>query len=680
MPAEQTRAFPPANRTKVSCYFFSKKKTFLAFLLFPVAVTAQTNPDSPENLTVTATRVPTQVQNLAAGVTVIDRKTIEERGYVTLVDALGAVPGVRVVQSGGPGAQTSVFIRGTNSNHVLVLRDGIPINDPSDPGGAFNFGIDTLEDVERIEVVRGAMSSLYGSGAIGGVINLITRHGSGSPHGHLLLAGGSPSQLLAQGDVAGGFGIYDYAANVEGFSTRGFDQTPQRQTPIYTGEVDGDRSKQAQLELGATPFQDTRFSLLLRARDAKYGFDEPDFDAGNATGYDASLFGRIGVTTKLLDRAWDSSLFLTGLQNDRESVVRFDPKDIFNEEQAFDRYHGRRANVQWNNTVHMPDRAAFIASAITFGYEHAADRLDSKNDDAFFGSPGEEGAVRAHADSEAGYLGLQTTALSRLALTGQLREDATTIAGDAFTYRVGGVLDVAELLSHIKASYGTSFRAPALNDRYGKDFSFGGFYFGNPSLKPERGQGYEAGITTDLPSVVPGHVSVSATWFHDRITDLIELAEIPGSFNSTVENVARARTQGVEATLTLHVQNWLQADLTYTYTDARNTGSGALLVRRPYNQGSANLRISPIAALIVAPQLVYVGSSQDFLVNDDGSFPLAPGLTKQGTIFNLNVTYKLAPHVELFAWGKNLNNSHFEPANGYQTSGASFLAGTRVGF
>jgi vitamin B12 transporter len=656
-------------------------KLIAAAAVLPCVVHAQANPDSPENIVVTATRVPSAVANLPAGVTVIDRKTIEERGYVSLVDALSAVPGLRVVQSGGPGAQTSVFIRGSNSNHVLVLRDGVPINDPSDPGGAFNFGVDTLQDVERIEIVRGALSSLYGSGAIGGVINLITRRGRGAPHGHITLAGGAPTQGLAQGDVAGGFGIYDYAASLEAFSTRGFDQTPQRETAIHTGEVDGDRSKQAQVELGVTPFPDTRFSVLVRARDAKYGFDEEDFDAGNATGYDASLFGRLGVTTRLLDRAWDSSLYLTGVQNDRESIITFRPQDIFNEEQADDRYHGRRADVQWNNTIHLADAGFLTANAVTFGYEHEADKLDSKNNDFFFGSPGDIGAVKAHADSDAGYAGLQSTVSSRLVLTGQVREDATSIAGDAFTYRVGGVLDVPELASHIKASYGTSFRAPALNDRYGMDyFGFGSFYFGNPNLKPERGDTYEAGVTTDLPPGIPGHASISATYFHSRINDLIVLEPIPGSFDYRNENIQRARTQGVETTLTWRFANWIQGDLTYTYTDARDLESGALLLRRPYNQGSANLRISPVPALVVAPELVYVGSFRDALINDDGSFPLSPGLTKQGTLFNLNVTYQATPQMQVFVWGKNLTGSRFEPANGYQTPGASFLAGARYGF
>ena len=151
------------------------RRMLLLTALVPISALAQA-PTLPD-VVVTATRVPTLIERIPAGVSVIDRATIEASGYSTLTEALATVPGVRVVQSGGNGGNASLFIRGTNSNHVLVLRDGVPVNDPSDPGGLFNFGVDSLADVERIEVIRGPMSSLYGSGAIGGVINLITRRG-----------------------------------------------------------------------------------------------------------------------------------------------------------------------------------------------------------------------------------------------------------------------------------------------------------------------------------------------------------------------------------------------------------------------------------------------------------------------------------------------------------------------
>jgi vitamin B12 transporter len=632
---------------------------------------------SAEDLVVTATRVPSLVENIPAGVTVIDRKTIEERGYVTLVDALTAVPGLHVAQSGGPGSQASVFIRGTNSNHVLVLIDGVPVNDPADPGGAFNFGVDTLADVDRIEIVRGAMSSLYGSGAIGGVINVITKHGKGAPHGHVTLAAGAPRQGLAQGDVSGGFGLWDYAANVQGLSERGFDQTPQREIPIYTGEADGDRSELAQLEVGVTPFTDTRFSVLLRARDAKYGYDElagTAIDAGNASGYDSSLFGKLGVTSKLFDGLWDTTLFVTRLQNDRRYTITATPLDP-EDDTGDSRYHGRRTDAEWNNTLHLADVYVFSANSITFGYQHVADQVNTKiNTNSIFGPY--LSSVRAHDDSDSGYLGAQSTVLGRLALTGQVREDATTIAGDAFTWRFGGVLDVPEIASHIKASYGTGFRAPALYDRYGID-DYG--FIGNPDLKPEYSRGYEAGITTDLPSPLrDSGASVTVTYFNNRIHNLIETVYAADYLSSTDVNIDRARTQGIEASVDVHVSHWLQGNVGYTYTDARDLNTQALLLRRPYNQGFANLRLQPFPGFVVTPELLYIGNFQDYLTSNLGVPGATTGLSPSGVIFNMNISWQVTPAVQVFIWGKNLGDSTFEPVNGYQTPGASFMAGTRL--
>ena len=265
-------------------------------------------------------------------------------------------------------------------------------------------------------------------------------------------------------------------------------------------------------------------------------------------------------------------------------------------------------------------------------------------------------------------------------MTAQLREDATSLSGDAFTWRAGGAVSVPEVFSHMKVSYGTSFRAPALNDRYGKDnYGFGFGFVGNPNLRPERGEGYEAGITTDLPQGIPGHASVSVTYFHDRIRDLILAEPLGGGTVYSPVNIDQARAEGVETTLTLLVASWLQADLTYTYTDARNLGSGTLLARRPYNQGSANLRISPFPNFVVAPELRYVGSSLDFLT-DNAGFPGAEGLTPSGLIFNLNISWQITPAVQVFVWGRNLGDSTFEPANGFQTPGTSAMAGVRMGF
>jgi vitamin B12 transporter len=642
----------------------------------PGTALSQTIPDSPQNITVTATRVPSQAENIASGVTIIDRATIEQRGYTSLVDALSAVPGLRVAQSGGPGSQASVFIRGTNSNQVLVLRDGVPINDPADPGSAFNFGDDTLNDIERIEIIRGPMSSLYGSGAMGGVINLISRRGAGRLHGSLTLAAGLPRQGLARGDVAGGSGIWDFSANAEGQSLLGFDQTPQRESGVYTGERDGDHDKQAEAEIGVTPIAGTRISLLLRARDAKSGYDEQGqvtYDGGNASAYDAALFGRLGLTSTLFNGDWTTSAYLSRLQDDRRYTVTATPADP-NDDSADDRYHGRRTDFQWNNIVTLPDEGPATDTKLVFGYQHDSDQANSGIEEVFGGYP-YDSQVKAHDDIDSGMLGLQTLLFGRLAADGQIREDGTTVSGDAFTWRMGGSLDLSEILSHVKASYGTSFRAPALFDRYGID-SYG--YRGNPDLLPERGQGWEAGWVTDIPvSGKRDAISLGITYFDNRIRDLIETVFVPVY---TAVNIDRARTHGVEAVLTLRMESWLQADLSYTYTDARNLGTGSQLLRRPYDQGAVNLRISPIPAIVIAPELLYTGAFQDYLTNDLGAPLSAPGLSPSGLIFNVNVSWQVTPRVQIFAWGKNLADSRFEPVAGFQTPGASFLAGSKLSF
>lgn len=629
--------------------------------------------DDPQEIVVTATRVPTLAERIPAGVSVIGRAAIEARGYTTLTDALAAVPGLRVVQSGGPGGNASVFIRGTNSNHVLVLRDGMQVNDPADPGGAFNFGVDTLEDVERIEVVRGPMSGLYGSGAIGGVVNLITRRGQGPLRGTVEAAGGLPRAVLGRAALSGAAGIWDYSAALESRSDRGFDATPRRELP-YTGERDGFRSQLATVNLGVTPVEGTRAFLLLRARRSVFGYDTvgfPAFDDPNATGRDSTLQGRLGITSTLWG-AWDTSLVLGRTQTSRRFTNLLDADDP-NGQADDNRYHGRRHDLQWNNTVRLPDTAAATDASFTFGYQHLSDQARVRVNSSTFGVPFQQ-EVRAHSDSDAGYAGVQGTLLRRLTLTAQLRQEATTLGGDAFTWRVGGVLAVPEAWLRLKAAYGTAFRAPSLFDRYGVD-NFG--YVGNPALRPERSRGYELGASVDVPLAGRADwASLGVTYFNNQVRDLIQFQS--GAV-STVANVARASSSGVEAVLTLRPAPWLEADLSYTYTSTRDRTTGARLLRRPLNAASGAVRLRPLPGLTITPELLYTGAFQDFLVDDFG-FPGGVGRARAGLIANLAVTYDVTPKLALYAYGRNLGGSRFEAASGYQVPGTSVLAGTRVRF
>ncbi len=390
--------------------------------LIAQSAAAQTNPDPsrpkpvpPTSVTlpetvVTATRNPLPVADIPAGVTVIDRQAIQDSGAVTLGDVLATVPGLHVSPSGGPGGQSSVFMRGTNSDHVLVLRDGMPINDASDPSDAFNFGIDTLSDIERIEIVRGPMAALYGSGAIGGVINLISRRGAeGTPHLEFDLSGGYPASIQGSALASGVKGPFDYAFVFESQSLRGFDTTPQRMTNIYTGTPQGYRDRIATANLGYTPVDGTRFSLFLRGSETLFGFNtlgSPTFDTANSSGTVDSLLGRIGVTSHLFNGVYETGLFLGHTQDERHYQEQLNPADP-NLTAEDERYHAYRTDLQWNNTVHLNDlypSTVLTASDLTFGYQYTADSINERVNDSFAGFPFQQSA-RASMTTDAAYAG-----------------------------------------------------------------------------------------------------------------------------------------------------------------------------------------------------------------------------------------------------------------------------------
>lgn len=653
--------------------------TALTILSATTVARADDAPVSVPETVVTATRVPTPKEDVAAGVTVIDRATIQSHGYNTLTDALNGVPGLHVSPAGGPGGQTSVFIRGSNSDHVLVLRDGMPITDASDPTAAYNFGTDTLSDIERIEVIRGPMAALYGSGAIGGVINLISRRGT-EPGIHWSgdLAGGYPALIRGSIAAAGIEGPVDFAVTAESQSQRGYDSVPQRQT-VYAGVPQGFRDRIFTLNLGYTPVDGTRLSLFLRADTTYFGFDTlgaPTFDDSNSIGQTSSLLGRIGGTTHLFDGKLETSAFVGQLQDDRrylEPLAAADP----NQTSSDSRYHSYRTDAQWNNTLHLDDIASVPGlsnSAMTFGYEYIGDTAKVRVNENFGGFPFGQNAS-ASMTTNAVYAGLQTTVLQRLALTGQLRHD--WVQGDTpTTWRLGAVYDLKEIATHLKVAYGTAFRAPSLFDRFGVDTSG---YVGNPNLKPEQSEGWEVGFTTDVPAMGrPDFVTFGATYFDQRVRNLIV-----GVFSpvDTEINLGSAHVHGVETEATIRPLHWLDLHAAYTLLNTTSVGQpadeGSQLLRRPQNEASFDVTIRPVPALRLIGTIIYTGAAHDFLYDNSGN-GIGYGVGQHGLIANVAANYTVTPQVEVYINGTNIFDSRFEPVNGFQTPGPTVLAGVRM--
>jgi vitamin B12 transporter len=622
----------------------------------------------PETV-VTATRVPTPIERIPGGVTVIDRATIETRGYRSLAEALAAVPGLAAVQSGGIGQTTSVFVRGTNSSHVLVLRDGMPLNDPSTPQSLFDFGNDLLSDVERIEVIRGPMSGLYGSGAIGGVVNLITRSGRGTARAFSAtgeIAAGSQSTAAASAVATGETRGIDYALIGQGLTTQGFNIVPRRLATAI-GERDGARILAATANLGAQLGARFRVFGFARLRENKADLDQAGRDDPNHTARNRAGMWRAGVEGMLIPGWLDTTLAVGQSRDNRQFRDRPDQFAFSGSDDS--RYLGTRTVYQWDNTLRLPEAGLVDAATVTFGAQRVEDRVDVQvRFDGPFGPFTQD--VDRSTRNDAGYLGAQLRLFRRLDLTANLRHESPRDFSDTTTWRVGGVLALPEAALSLHAAYGTSFRAPTLFDLFGVG-SFG--FRGNPNLRPEKGRGGEAGVTLALGALGLPAGQLSATYFRTRITDLI--ADDP-TFTTRI-NVGRADIEGVESALDMNVAPWLALRAAYTWTVAQDGVSGEQLLRRPRHRGSLGATLWANPRLSIAPELLIFGPSADVLYADSGAFR-GRGRNSGGAVVNLAARWRATDTLEVFALGRNITNSRYEPANSFVVPGAAVLVGLRA--
>ena len=618
---------------------------------------------------VTATRAPTELDRVPAGITVITRQEIEERGFQTLAEALAIVPGLRLAQSGGIGQQSSVFLRGNSSRSTLVLLDGVPLNDPSEPNGAFNFGNELLFDVERIEVLRGPASSLYGASAIGGVVNLVTRRAPPDraflPFGEV--AGGTQRTLRTGAGAAGTVGRFDYLFSANSLSTQGSNATADRFTRSLH-ERDGFRGAAATARLGWNPAEGTRVEGLLRWRENRFGLDSVPRDDPNFTGEDRRWQGQLRGETALLGGAWTTGL-RAAVTSDRRWYQNL--PDQLSAAAGTDRYRGERTTLDWGNMVRLPGFGAFSDGQASFGVTHFSEEARS-----LAGSLPFQTRVNARQDGTAGHAAVQYRVWDRLDLSAGGRHDSIGRFDDT-TWRLGAVLHWPEVNMRLRAAGGSGFNAPSLYQRFG---AIGTSFRGNPDLKPERSLGYELGAELDVPAFGRADfATLGATVFQSRVTDLINFN---AGFNTLV-NVDRAAIKGAELALALRPAAWLTAQAAWTITDARDDVTGRPLPRRPEHVVTLTARAEPLAGLVVAPTLLFTGRSPEGAFasyTDAGTSRASPRANKAGVVLNLTASYRITPQVTAFAEGRNLGGSRFEPVNGFQIPGRSLLVGTRFSF
>src|SRR3954454_21806224 len=448
-----------------------------------------------EGIVVSATKIETPLNEIGSSVTVIPSQEIERRQQRTLPDVLRTVPGLNVVQTGGPGGKTSLFTRGTNSNHTKVLIDGIDANDPSQDG-VFDFGQVLTSDIAQVEVLRGPQSSLYGSDAIGGVINIVTRTGKGPPQFTGRLEGGSFETFNQSASVSGSTSRFRYSFNVAHLM---FDDTPV--TPLDLLPPGRERINDSyenitlSTKLGVDLTDIFSVDVVGRYTESTLFFTGEDFSffpsvpAAAQSEQNARQFFTRGDARLALFGGAFKNRFGVGYTNYRTTIQAPDtgfglPPENIN--------HGDRLKFDWQGNIELAK-----GHVVVLGAEDYKDRL--------IDSP-----ISAENENAAGFVELQSEILPKLFTAASVRYDKNERFGDKTTWRVAPAYVVPQTNTKLKASYGTGFKAPSLTQLF---VSFPAFnFFANPNLQPEESEGYDFGFEQPLAE---DRVHFGATYFHN---------------------------------------------------------------------------------------------------------------------------------------------------------------------
>jgi vitamin B12 transporter len=595
------------------------------------------DPEDPEDdnplvlrdeIVVTANRLPSPAETVGSSVTVIGREEIERRGATPVLDLLRTVPGLDVSQSGGPGTVASVFIRGGNSNHTLVLIDGVRVTSNS---GGFDFSGLRADNLERIEVLRGPQSTLYGSEAIGGVVSIITRRGRDGFHFELDGRAGSLDTRDVRLQADGGTDRFDYSLSVADRRTDGLSAASERRGNT---EKDPASDQTVSGRFGLALKADGRLDLVLRHVDADSSLDGFTLGVGPTDDPNFTQQRRLSVASlQLFQPVLDGWNLRVNASAERERSRLRDPDTSFNNAAIESRLGALSAQSELG-----------LGAADTLIVGVSKERRQGEN----------AGGYDEELDVDSAYLENNWAWRQRLYLTAGARHDRYSRFGDKTTWRVTGTYLWPGDAWKLHGSYGTGFRGPSFDELF---FPFAG----NLGLRPESSEGYDAGVERSFRG---GAVVAGVTWFQNRFKDLIGF----DFTTSTFGNVRRAESRGVEASLRVRPRADLEIEASYTQDDTEDLATGLALARRPRHRLALVTAFEPWERLRGTASLVAV----DDRIDSDG--------TKMDDYerVDLSLDYRLREWVEPYLLVQNLFGESYEEVAGYTSPGFQALVGLRL--
>jgi vitamin B12 transporter len=618
--------------------------------------------NAPSDVVVVANRSAEPLDTVGQSATVLTLPQIRADQEPVVSDILARTPGVAVVRNGGPGGFTSLFIRGAESDQTAVLIDGVKLNDPSSPGGGFNFADLLVGDITRLEVLRGPQSTLYGSQAIGGVVNIVTADPTRPLQGDAQIEGGSYSTGYAKAGVGGTDGPWTWRLAANAYSTGGISAFDKA---LGGKENDGYRNQGLAGRLGYAFTPDASLDLrglYIQSHVKLDGFSTPTFSFGDdaETGVTRESIGYAGLNFGLMDDQLKNRLAVqyTLVQRDQYDPTQFPPK-------TFDG-RGTNARAEYQGTYAIAPGWQGV-----FGAESERESITTSSP-AFDFPPGKP-PIKADDTTNSGYGQLRIEAAPGLNLTGGVRYDDHSTFGGHATGQASLAWTLNGGATVVRASWGQGFKAPTVFQLVSD--------FGNTALRPERANGWDLGVEQKAWG---NRLDLRATYFGRDSTDLIDFVSCfsttqPNCANGRFgfyDNVHKARAQGVELAAALRPTPGVELSANYTHLDDRNRTPGANfgkdLARRPRDAANAQASYRWPFRLTTAVAVRYAGTSFD----DAGNFTRL----KAYSVVDLRASYPLAPGLELYGRVENLFDKVYETTFQFGSPGRAGYLGLRASF
>ena len=594
----------------------------VAALLVTLAAPALAQTSAPAEvevlpeMVVTANRIAQPLSDLTADMTIVDRETIERQGFGGVADVLARVPGVEITRNGGPGASTSVYVRGAETRFTAVYVDGVRLDSQS-TGGASWQNI-PLALIDRIEVLRGPAAAVYGSDAMGGVVQIFTKRGEGPAKPYVGFGFGNRGSYTAEAGISGGAGAWDYSIGLNRSQSDGFSA---RTTPTANPDKDDYRSNSVNARLGYQLNKQHRLEATMLASDVNSGYDT------SPTADDRSI-NKMNAVGLNWQAQWSDN-YSTKLQyTQSRDFYQTKPSPY----QTDTRLHNYLFQNEWRYGIHTMTAA-----------------LERREDSLVNGSIDRDRHQNALALGYGMHSGAHTVQLN-------LRHDRDSEFGSKST---GSASYGYEFVPNWRATatVGNAFRTPTLYQRFSE--------YGEPALKPEESKNAELGLRW-----AKGADSFSATAYRNNVTDLINYIGGPGACTSTFgcyENVGKARLEGITLAGTTKLGQFnLRGSV--DFQNPRDQGTDKMLARRA--KRFANLGVDTRVAGWTLGADMHTSAKR---------FDTAANTTVLGgyTLFNISASTQLGKDWSLMARVNNLTDKKYETARTYATEGRSVYVGVK---